>query len=348
MVVKSEYPLAKVKLLQVKNIKHLLYLTIMKAIIYTQYGGPEVLQMAEIEKPIPKDDEVLVEIHAVSLNDWDTGLLNGDFINRILNGIRKPKRQILGSEIAGRIEAVGKNVSQFKTGDEVYGDLSGHWGGFAEYACAQQNALSIKPSGMSFQEAASIPQAAMLAVQGLIDKGNIRDGQKILINGAGGGVGTFGVQIAKLYGAEVTGVDCASKQDMMRSLGFDHVIDYTQEDFTKSARQYDLILDAKTNRSIFDYARVLSRDGVYVTVGGSLGRLFQSIFLGPLISLFAKKRIRIVTLKPNKDLSYMNELFESGKIKPVIDGSYQLHEITDAFRLFMKGEHKGKIVITIR
>jgi NADPH:quinone reductase-like Zn-dependent oxidoreductase len=178
----------------------------MKAIIYKKYGGPEVLQMAEMQKPIPKDDEVLVEIYAVSLNDWDTGLLNGDFINRMINGIRKPKRQILGSDIAGRIEAVGKNVTQFKAGDEVYGDLSGHWGGFAEYACAQQNALAIKPSGMSFEEAAAIPQAAMLAIQGLIDKGNIRAGQKILINGAGGGVGTFGIQIAKQFGVEVTGL----------------------------------------------------------------------------------------------------------------------------------------------
>ncbi|MDB5209261.1 MAG: alcohol dehydrogenase [Sediminibacterium sp.] len=319
----------------------------MKAIIYTKYGGPEVLHIQEIEKPIPKDDEVLVKIHAVSVNDWDLGLLDGDFINRLLNGLLKPKRQILGSDIAGRIEAVGKNINKFKIGDEVYGDLSGRWGGFAEYTCAGENALALKPGGMSFEEAAAIPQAAMLAIQGLIDKGKIRAGQKILINGAGGGVGTFGIQIAKLYGVEVTGVDCTGKQDLMRSLGFDHVIDYTKEDFTKNGRCYDLILDAKTNRSMFDYARVLNRNGVYVTVGGSTGRLIQALILGPLISLFNKKHMRIVALKPNKDLLYVNGLFEAGKIKPVIQGPYQLHEVKEAFIIFSKGEHKGKIVITV-
>ena len=319
----------------------------MKAVIYTKYGGPEVLQIKEIEKPAPKDDEVLIKIYAVSINDWDWGLLHGDFINRLLNGFTKPKRKILGSDIAGQIETVGKNVTKFKTGDNVYGDLSGQWGGFAEYTCAGEKKLALKPSGMSFQEAAAIPQAAMLAVQGLIDKGNIHPGQRLLINGAGGGVGTFAVQIAKLYDIEVTGVDCTSKLEMLRSMGFDHVIDYTQEDFTKNLQCYDLILDVKTNRSMFDYTRVLSRNGVYITVGGSLPRLLQALFLGPLISLISKKHIRIVALKTNKDLLYMNDLFEAGKINPVIDGSYQLHEVSDAFRLFGKGEHKGKIVITV-
>src|SRR5688572_21311045 len=257
----------------------------LKAIIYTKYGGPEVLEIKETEKPSPNDDEVLVKVHAVSLNDWDFGLLKGDFVNRILNGLRKPKRQILGSDIAGRIEAVGKNINKFKAGDEVYGDLSGQWGGFAEYVCAPEKSLALKPARMSFEEAAAIPQAAMLAVQGLIDKGKIRSGQKILINGAGGGVGTFGIQIAKLYDVEVTGVDNAGKLDMMRSMGFDHVIDYKKEDFTKNGKRYDLILDVKTNRSIFSYARALSRDGVYVTVGGSLPRLLQALVLGPLISM---------------------------------------------------------------
>src|SRR6187402_227402 len=216
----------------------------MKAIVYTKYGGPGVLQIKEVEKPFPKDDEVLIKVHAVSINDWDLGLLHGDFINRILNGIRKPKRTILGSDIAGRIEAVGKNISKFRIGDEVYGDLSGRWGGFAEYVCAPEKALALKPAAMSFEEAASIPQAAMLAVQGLIDKGKLQSGQKLLINGAGGGVGTFGVQIAKQYAVEVTGVDHTHKLGMMRSIGFDHVIDYTKEDFTKSGKRYDLILDA--------------------------------------------------------------------------------------------------------
>ena len=319
----------------------------MKAIVYTKYGGPEVLQIKEIEKPYPKDNEVLVKVYAVSINDWDWGLLQGDFINRMLYGIRKPGKKILGSDIAGRIEAVGKNVKQFQQGDEVFGDLSGHWGGMAEYVCANENALAIKPPNMSFEEAAAIPQAAMLAVQGLIDKGHIQPGQKLLINGAGGGVGSFAVQIAKLYDVEVTGVDNSGKLDMMRSIGFDHVIDYTKEDFTKNGKCYDLILDVKTNRSIFDYTRALCRNGVYVTVGGSTSRLLQALFLKPWISMIHKKHIRIVALKLNKDLAYMNELFEAGKVKPVIDGPYKLDEVPEAFRIFSKAEHKGKIVITI-
>jgi len=319
----------------------------MKAIVYTKYGGRGVLQIKEVEKPFPKDDEVLIKVHAVSINDWDMGLLHGDFINRMLNGLRKPKRTILGSDIAGRIEAVGKNISKFRIGDEVYGDLSGRWGGFAEYVCAPEKALALKPAAMSFEQAASIPQAAMLAVQGLIDKGKIHTGQKLLINGAGGGVGAFGVQIAKLYGIEITGVDSTAKLDMLRSIGFDHVIDYTQEDFTKNGQHYDLILDAKTNRSMFDYSRALSPNGIYVTVGGSISRLLQALFLGPWISMINKKHIRIVSLKTNKDLIFMNELFEAGKVKPVIDGPYKLGEFHEAFRIFDKAEHKGKVVITM-
>lgn len=320
----------------------------MKAIVYTKYGGPEVLHLKEIEKPCPKDDEVLIKVHAVSINDWDWGLLQGaTFFDRLLSGVSKPRKQILGSDIAGRIEAVGKNVTRFKPGDEVYGDLSGSWGGFAEYVCAREKALALKPTAMSFIDAAAIPQAAMLAIQGLRDKGKIRSGQKLLINGAGGGVGTFGVQIAKLYGIEVTGVDSTSKLDMMRSMGFDHVIDYTKEDFTRNGKCYDLILDTKTNRSAFDYTRALCPDGVYVTVGGSINRLLQVLLLSPLIAMFSKKRVRIVALKANKDLPYMNELFENGKIKPLIDGPYKLEETAKAFGIFGKGEHKGKMVIII-
>ena len=320
----------------------------MKAIVYTKYGGLEVLQIKEIAKPYPKDDEVLIKIYAVSINDWDFGLLQGDFINRMLNGLLKPKKKILGSDIAGRIEAVGKNITRFKIGDDVYGDLSGQWGGFAEYTCAREKAIALKPASMSFEEAAAIPQAAMLAVQGLIDKGQIRPGQKLLINGAGGGVGTFAVQIAKLYGVEITGVDSTGKLDTLRAMGFDHVIDYTRDDFTKNGQCYDLILDVKTNRSMFNYARALSHNGVYVTVGGSMGRLFQALFLGPWISLISKKHIRMVALKPNKDLPYMNGLFETGKVKPVIDGPYRLNEFIEAFKIFGKGEHKGKVIITMR
>ena len=319
----------------------------MKAIVYNKYGTPDDLELKEIDKPIPKEDEVLIKVHAISINDWDLGLLKGDFINRMINGLRKPKRKILGSDIAGRIETVGKNVNQFKPGDEVYGDLSGQWGGFAEYVCAKEKFLALKPAVMSFEAAAAIPQAAMLAVQGLIDKGKIKKGQKLLINGAGGGVGTFGIQLAKLYGVEVTGVDSTAKLEMMRSMGFDHVIDYTKEDFTKNGKCYDLILDVKTNRSVFDYARALSRHGVYVTVGGNIGRLFEFLLLAPFIRMISKKHIRLVALKQNKDLNYMNELFKEGKVRPVIDGPYSLDEVPEAFRIFAKGEHKGKMVIRI-
>lgn len=319
----------------------------MKAVVYTKYGGPEVLQLQEIDKPTPKDDEVLIKVHAVSLNDWDLGLLKGDFVNRIMYGLFAPKKKILGSDIAGVVEIVGNQVKKFKAGDEVYGDLSGQWGGMAEWVCAPKKSLALKPASMSFIQAAAIPQAAMLAIQGLIDVGKIDKGQKILINGGGGGVGTFGVQIAKLFDAEVTGVDSAGKLEMMRSIGFDHVIDYRKEDFTKNGKSYDLILDAKTNRSVFDYTRALFPGAVYATVGGSIPRLLQTMLLSQWIWRRNKKHIRIVVLKTNKDLAYVNELFETGKFKPVIDGPYPLEEAQDAFRYFISGEHKGKIVITI-
>ncbi|MEJ7692362.1 NAD(P)-dependent alcohol dehydrogenase [Daejeonella sp.] len=319
----------------------------MKAIVYTKYGTPDVLELKEISKPVPKDNEILIKVHAASLNDWDMGLLEGDFVNRMLNGIRKPKIQILGSDIAGTVEAVGKGITKFKAGDNVYGDLSGRWGGFAEYVCAPENMLAIKPESMSFEQASAIPQAAMLAVQGLLDKGNLQSGQKLLINGAGGGVGTFAIQIAKLYGVEVTGVDRAEKLDMLRSMGFDHVIDYQKEDFTQSSKKYDLILDVKTNRPLSHYTRVLNPNGRYVTVGGSISRLLSALIFGRAASIFSKKQILIVALKANKDLAYMKELFEAGKIKPVIDGPYSLEEVPRLFRLFGEGLHKGKVVVKV-
>jgi len=320
----------------------------MKAIVYTKYGTPDALQFKEVAKPAPRDDEVLIRVHAVSINDWDWGLLQGvPLANRLNNGLLKPKNKILGSDIAGRVETLGKSAKRFKPGDEVYGDLSGRWGGFAEYVCACESSLSLKPPGMSFVEAAAIPQAAMLAVQGLLDKGQIRQGQKLLINGAGGGVGTLGVQIAKLHGVQVTGVDSSGKLDMLRTMGFDQVIDYTKEDFTRSGQCYDLILDVKTNRSVFAYTRALCPHGVYVTVGGSTVRLLQALLLGPWISLITKKRIRMVLLKPNKDLAYMNELFEAGKLKSVIDGPYKLSQLPEAMRHFGQGNHKGKVVIVV-
>lgn len=319
----------------------------MKAVVYTKYGGPEVLELKEVERPSPKENEVLIKVHAVSLNDWDWSLVEGSlFVNRLFYGLFKPRFQIPGSDIAGRVETVGAQVRRFKVGDEVFGDLSGKWGGLAEYVCAPENMLELKSPAMSFCEAAAIPQAAMLAVQGLIDKGQIQPGQKLLINGAGGGVGTFGIQIAKLYGAEVTVVDSAPKLELLRSMGAIHAIDYKQEDFTKNGKQYDLILDAKTNRPILHYLRALTPNGKYVTVGGSISRLLEALLLGPLISAFSRKKVIIVALKANKDLVYMNDQFEAGKIKPIIQGPYPLEQAREAFEIFSRADHLGKIVLT--
>ena len=320
----------------------------MKAIVCEKYGSPDVLELREVAKPAPGDDEVLVKVQAVSINDWDWGLLQGSaLIDRLLFGFLKPRHTILGSDIAGRIESVGKNVTQFRPGDEVFGDLSGRWGGFAEYVCAPPSALVLKPPGMSFVEAASIPQAAALAMQGLRDIGDIQQGDKVLINGAGGGVGTFAIQLAKLYGAEVTGVDSPAKLDFMRSLGFDKVIDYTRQHFTRNGTGYDLILDVKTNRSPFDYARALNPGGRYVTVGGSMARLLQVMLLGRLIRMTRKKSMRLVVLKPNKDLADLNALFETGKVKPVLDKLRTLSGVPEAMRYFGAGEHKGKVVVSL-
>jgi NADPH:quinone reductase-like Zn-dependent oxidoreductase len=303
--------------------------------------------MVDVDRPVAKDSEVLIKVYAVSLNDWDFGLLKGDFVNRMISGWTKPKINILCSDIAGKVVTVGKNVNGFKTGDDVYGDLSGRWGGLAEYVCADAKSLALKPPSMSFAEAAAIPQAAMLAVQGLVDTGKLKPGHKLLINGAGGGVGTFGVQLAKMFNMEVTGVDAAMKLDMMRNMGFDFVIDYEKEDFTRNGRLYDLILDTKTNRSVFDYMHVLNPGGMYATVGGSIPRLLQSLVLGPWVSFTQKKSVRVVSLRPNKDLVYINQLYETGKIKPVIDGPFPFNDFLKAFQLFEKGQHKGKVVINI-
>ncbi len=321
----------------------------MKAVVLTRFGSPDVLQLKEVEKPRPKDEEVLLKVHATAINDWDWQFMRGrPLALRLIFGIFKPKVEILGAEVSGRVEAVGKNVRRFQPGDDVYGDISAcGFGGFAEYVCAHEDALVRKPPEMSFEEATSLPHASMLAMQGLIDCGRIQEGQKLLINGAGGGVGTLGVQIAKLYGAETTGVDSGAKLDMLRSVGFDHVIDYEREDFTDNGQQYDLILDTKTNRSTLRYARSLRPHGAYVTVGGQLGRLLQALFFGPLISLFSKKRIRIVALEPNKDLDRVNELFQAGKLKCVLDGPFDLRDVPEAIQLFGAGRHKGKVVISV-
>jgi len=322
----------------------------MKAIVYERYGSPDVLELKEVEKPVPKDNEILIKVYAASVNDWDWGLLRGKpFVNRLLFGLLKPKIKILGVDIAGQVEAVGRNVKKFQPGDEVFGDISGcGWGGFAEHVCALENALSLKPASITFEEAAAVPQAAVLALQGLRDKRQIQPGQKVLINGAGGGAGTFAVQIAKSFGAEVTGVDSTSKLDMMRSIGADQVIDYTREDFTKNGQCYDLILDFAAYHSIFDYKRALSPRGIYVMVGGSSARIFQVMFLGPWISMTGSKKMGILMHKPNKDLAFMKELFEAGKVIPIIDRRYPLNETAEALRYFGEGHARGKVVITVR
>jgi NADPH:quinone reductase-like Zn-dependent oxidoreductase len=323
----------------------------MKAVVYERYGPPDVLQLKEVEKPTPKDNEALVKVHAASVNDWDWGLLIGKpFVNRlVVSGLLKPRIKILGCDIAGRVEAVGRTVKQFQPSDEVFGDLSGcGFGGFAEYVCARENALVLKPASMTFEEAAAVPQAAVLALQGLHDKGQIQPGQKVLINGAGGGAGTFAVQIAKSFGVEVTGVDSTRKLDIMRSIGADHVIDYTQEDFTKNGQYYDWILDFAGYHSIVDYSRALSSKGIYVVVGGSAATFLQTLLLGPLISMIGNKKMSLLMHKQNKDLDFIKELFEAGKVKPVIDKRYPLSEVPEALRYFGKGHNRGKIVITVK
>ena len=322
----------------------------MKAIVYTKYGLPDVLHLEEVEKPTPKDDEVLVKVHAASINDWDWQLLQGiPFVNRLMAGLLKPtKIRILGCDIAGRVEAVGKNVKQFRADDEVFGDLSGcGFGGFAEYVCARENTLALKLEVMTFEDAAAIPQAGLLALQGLRVKGEIKPGQKILINGASGGAGTFAVQIAKSFGAEVTGVCSTKKMDFVRSVGADHVIDYTQEDFTKNGQHYDLILDMQAHHSIFDCKRALTPKGVYVFIGGTDAQAFQAIFLGPLISMIGNKKMGLLLHKPNKGLAFMKELLEAGKVVPVIDRCYPLSEAAEAMRYFGEGHKKGKVVIIV-
>jgi len=323
----------------------------MKAIVFTKYGSPDFFKLKEVEKPKPKDHEVLVKVFAVSINSWDWEILIAKpFVNRLMAGLLKPTRiKILGCDIAGRVEAVGKSIKQFQPGDEVFGDLSKcGWGGFAEYVCARDNAVALKPSSMTFEQAAAVPQAGLLALQALRYKGQIQPGQKVLFNGAGGGVGTLGIQIAKSFGAEVTGVDSTDKLDIMRSSGADHVIDYTQEDFTKNGQHYDRIIDVAANRSIFDYKRALSNRGVFVMVGGSSSLVNKLLFLGPWISMTESKKMGLLLHKPNKGLAFMKELIEAGKVIPVIDRCYSLNEVAEALRYYGEGQVKGKIVINLQ
>ncbi|MEM7132557.1 MAG: NAD(P)-dependent alcohol dehydrogenase [Chloroflexota bacterium] len=321
----------------------------MKAIVCHNYGGPDVLQLEEIAKPVPKENEVLVKIHAASINSWDWDLLKGDVANRLIfGGYRKPKLKVIGCDIAGRVEAIGENVTKFQLGDDVFGDLcASGWGGFAEYACAHENALALKSPSLTFKEAAAVPQAGVMALQGLRDNGQIQPGQTMLMNGAGGGVGTFAIQMAKAFGAEVTGVDSADKLEMLRSIGADHVIDYKKEDFTQNGRCYDLILDVVGKRSVSDYNRVLNPQGTYFMIGGPIPRILQNLLLGAWISKREPKKMGLLLHEPNKDLPYMNEFFEEGKVKPIVDRCYPLADVADAFRYFVDGEFQGKIVITM-
>lgn len=317
----------------------------MKAIVYTTYGSPDVLQLKDVEKPTPKDDQVLVKVHAASANPADWHLMRAEpFLARFANGLLKPKNTRLGADVAGRVEAVGRNVTRFQVGDDVFGELPlNAMGSFAEYVCAPEELLALKPAKLTFEQAAAVPLAAFTALQGLRNKGQIQPGQTVLINGASGGVGTFAVQIAKSFGTDVTGVCSTRNLDMVRSIGADHVIDYTQADFTKSGQRYDLIFDAVGNRSVSDLKRALKPNGICAVAGfTSLSRLFQIMVLGG-------KRVGMMeTAEANqKDLSFLKELLEAGKVIPVIDRRYSLGETAEAIRYLEAGHAKGKVIITV-
>jgi len=319
----------------------------MKAIVYTQYGPPDVLRFEEVPKPAPQSNEILIEIRAASLNPLDFHNMRGDV--RMMSGLRGPKQTILGCDIAGRVEAVGKDVTQFQPGDEVFG-VTGFGGrGFAEYVCAREDKLVLKPANISFEEAAAVPIAGLTALQGLRDKGRIQPGQKVAIDGASGGVGTFAVQIAKAFGAEVTAVCSTSKLETARSIGANHVIDYTQEDFTRGERIYDLIFGANAHHPIFDYRRVLTPDGVFVGAGGpaNFQEILQFFLVAPFLSLFWRQKMRVFIAKMNKkDLHVLQDLLAAGKVVPVIDRSYPLSAAAEAMRYLEEGHARGKIVLT--
>ena len=317
----------------------------MKAIACTRYGPPEVLQFKDVAKPTPADNEVLIKLYAASVNPLDFFTMRGAPLIRRIPGLRTPKDKRIGADAAGEVEAVGRNVTQFKPGDVVFGVCRG---AFAEYACATEGKLARKPPNISFEEAAAVPVAAITALQGLRDKGRIQPGHKVLIDGASGGVGTFAVQIAKSFRAEVTAVCSTRNVDTARSIGADHVTDYTKEDFTQRAQRYDLILGANAHHSIFDYRRALSPHGIYVVVGGALPQIFQAMLLAPLLSRIGSKKTRFFIANINqKDLVFLKDLLEAGKVVPVIDRRYPLSEAADAIRYLEKGHAQGKIVLTV-
>ncbi len=321
----------------------------MQAIVYHNYGSPDVLKLEEVQKPAPQDDQVLVKVVAASTAAGDWHLLRADpFLMRFVYGLLKPKHKILGSDVAGRVEAVGRSVTQFQPGDEVFGDLSlSGFGAYAEYVAVPQTALALKPKRLTFEQAAAVPVSAVTALQGL-RAGNIQAGQKVLINGASGGVGTYAVQIAKALGAEVTAVCSTGNVAMARSIGADHVIDYTQEDFAQNGRQYDLILAANGYHPIQAYQRALTPQGRYVMTGGSTAQMFQAMLLGPWLSRKGDQKLGNVLAKPSqKDLIFIKELIDAGKVTPVIDRGYPLRNVADAIRYVEAGHAKGKVIITV-
>jgi NADPH:quinone reductase-like Zn-dependent oxidoreductase len=316
----------------------------MKAIVYTKFGPPDVLQLVEVEKPVPKENELLIKIRAVSLNAFDWRHLRADpfFIRFMGAGLLKPKHNILGADIAGRVEAAGANVKQFHPGDEVFGEVS--YGGLAEFVCVNENRFVHKPVNVTFEEAAAVAMAGLTALQSLRDHGNLQAGQKVLINGASGGVGTFAVQIAKSFGAEVTGVCRTSKMDLVRSIDADHVVDYTQEDVTTNGKQYDLIFDTAAYRSIRDYKRIMSPGGKYVAAGGSTARMVQLMLL-PMMGI---KNMEIMGARiEQKDLSFLGELLSTGKIRSIIDKRFPLSKSAEAMRYLEDGHARGKVVVTV-
>jgi len=320
----------------------------MKAIVYTQYGPPDVLQLKEVEKPTPNENQVLIKVHAASVNAVDYRVMRAEpiLLRPMIGGLLRPKNPRLGSDLAGRVEAVGENVKQFRPGDEVFGCRNG---AFAEYVCAREGALALKPDNISFEEAAAVPVAALTALQGIRYAGGIRPGQKVLIQGASGGVGTFAVQLAKSFGAEVTAVCSTRNLDMARSIGADHVIDYTQENFTRNQQRYDLIFAINGYHSLFDYQRALGPQGIYVCAGGTLPQFFQAMLLGSLMSRNGGKKMGSMGIaKVNQeDLVFLGELLKAGKIAPVLDPSYPLSEIAEAFRYIEEKHAQGKVVITV-
>lgn len=318
----------------------------MKAIVYHNYGPPDVLQCEEIETPLPGDNEVLLKVRGASVNPVDRAFRGRPYLIRIITGLRKPKDTRVGRDVAGEVEAVGRNVTQFKPGDQVFGTCPG---AFAEYVSAAESALVMKPDSVTFEQAASVPVAALTALQGLRDKGQIQPGRKVLINGASGGVGTFAVQIAKSFDAEVTGVCSSRNVDMVRSIGADRVIDYTQEDFTKGAQRYDLIFDCVGNHSLSARRRVLNPNGICVIVGASKVRTSLSHALkGLVLSRFVSQNFTIFIARLRKDdLTILSDLMQAGKVIPVIDRTYPLGEVPEALRYLEAGHARGKIVITL-